>query len=354
VVNEVLGSGDARQANQQFKLKKKPLTYLESSVEGGLESTLQIRVNDIEWKEVKTFFGAGPEDQIFITRPNDDGDTIITFGDGIRGARLPSGVRNVVASYRFGSGAVVPPAGKIRQLAKAVKGLRRVESPLDAEPGRDPEPPEQLRTNAPKSTLLLGRAVSAADFEVLASLARGVVKAQATFTWNADEQRTGVVVYFIGDADPVKLHGKLRDQADPTLSIDVRPAVSDRATLTLDVAAQPRFDKDKVAEAVRKRLIDPETGLLVRKNAQIGGNFPFSVLYDEVQKVEGVLALQDLELVVKIVRFEGVGQIKLFGNEEGFCLPQGEFLDFGERGENVTVVPAEIIGSVAPERRGAR
>ena len=41
-----------------------------------------------------------------------------------------------------------PPAFKesIRQLARAVKGLRRAESPIAAVNGKDPDPPEALRT----------------------------------------------------------------------------------------------------------------------------------------------------------------------------------------------------------------
>ena len=50
------------------------------------------------------FSGAGPQDEVYIVRQNEDGESIVTFGDGETGARLPSGVKNVTASYRFGAG----------------------------------------------------------------------------------------------------------------------------------------------------------------------------------------------------------------------------------------------------------
>ena len=107
VAGEVLGNGDARLANQQFKLKKKPLTYLHQPSAGAdstTQNTLDIWISGIRWQQVGSFFGCGPEDTVYVGRHDDDQNTIVTFGDGIRGARLPSGIKNVVANYRFGAG----------------------------------------------------------------------------------------------------------------------------------------------------------------------------------------------------------------------------------------------------------
>ena len=58
-VSEILGSGDASQANQSFKLRQTPLTYIRSTAPGGAESSLQIRVNDLLWHEVSTALRTG-------------------------------------------------------------------------------------------------------------------------------------------------------------------------------------------------------------------------------------------------------------------------------------------------------
>ena len=50
-VEEVLGSGDGSQANQSFELKKPPLTYVSAATATGSESTLELRVNGVEWVE---------------------------------------------------------------------------------------------------------------------------------------------------------------------------------------------------------------------------------------------------------------------------------------------------------------
>src|SRR6266511_1109789 len=203
VFNEVLGSGDPRTPNQKFRLKKKPLTYLPASTSVGRQSTLGISVDQVEWREVTTFFNKGPQDQVFTVRHDDAQETVITFGDGVHGARLPSGVGNVVATYRFGSGAAAPPAGAIQQLARTVLGLRSVRSPVAATPGKDPDSVSTLRTAAPKSVLIFDRAVSPPDFAALAELQAGVVKAQAEFNWDERAQQAGVHVSYIGEL-PVK------------------------------------------------------------------------------------------------------------------------------------------------------
>jgi hypothetical protein len=46
------------------------------------------------------------------------------FGDGVRGAWLPSGVP-VVAMYRFDAGTATPPAGGIAQLATVGRSLKQ-------------------------------------------------------------------------------------------------------------------------------------------------------------------------------------------------------------------------------------
>ena len=63
----------------------------------------------------------------------------MTFGDGVLGRRLNTGA-SVVAYYRHGGGGDMPPAGSITQIAKPVKGLKSVRSPVAPYGGADEEP----------------------------------------------------------------------------------------------------------------------------------------------------------------------------------------------------------------------
>lgn len=340
VFGEVLGEGNARIANQRFKLRKKPLTYLPLASPGGRAlpvSTLQIRVDGVLWSQVNTFFGSGPEDAVYTARHDDDQNTFVTFGDGVRGARLPSGVKNVVANYRFGAGAAAPPAGTITQLAGSVKGLRGVRSPVAAGPGKDPDQPEQLRTNAPRSALLFGRAVSAADFEALAREQAGLVKAKAEWLWISAQMQAGVVVQYIGEADSAMIAEALRSQADPTIPIEVTKAQPIPTTVSIGVEVDERYVKETVAAAVLATLTAPGTGVLSLEQARIGETFWPSVLYEAVSQVPGVIAVSGVSFSTE----SGGPQISNF---KGTCIETGKYLDFTAPG-SVTVTGVDPIGS---------
>jgi hypothetical protein len=112
VSGEVLGSGDASQANQSFKLAKAPLTYLASPTAGnesGVAAALVIWVDRVKWSEVASFFAQPSAAQVYVVRQDDEGKSVVTFGDGVNGSRLPTGQDNVVVS--FGAEAASPPAG---------------------------------------------------------------------------------------------------------------------------------------------------------------------------------------------------------------------------------------------------
>jgi hypothetical protein len=336
-IGEVLGDGNARVANQRFKLRKKPLTYLPlASGAGSATSTLQIHVDGVLWREVRTFFGYGPEDTVYTARHDDEQDTIVTFGDGVRGARLPSGVKNVVASYRFGAGAAGPPAASIAQLARAVKGLRGVRAPVAASPGKDPDRPEELRTNAPRAALLFGRAVSSAEFEALAREHPGVVQARAEWLWLEAQMQAGVAVHYVGAADAAAIAAALRAQADPTVPIEVTRAAPIPATASIAVEVDPRFAPDAVAAAVTAHLTAPGTGVLSLEQARVGGTFWPSVLFEAVAQVRGAIAVSGLTIATT-----GGPHIS---NAGGTCLETGKYLDFSAP-NSVTVTGIVVTGT---------
>ena len=98
-VSELLGSGDASQANQKFVLKQVPMTYVSADTVSGVKSTLDIRVDSILWDEVSSLYGREPNKHIYTTSRDDDGKVTVQFGNGINGARLTSGQNNVRATY---------------------------------------------------------------------------------------------------------------------------------------------------------------------------------------------------------------------------------------------------------------
>lgn len=183
-VNELLGNGDGSKAGQTFKLRQTPLTYVSASTGEGGQSTLQIWVNELRWREVPNFLGHGPGERIFATRVAEDGAVSVQFGDGGSGARLPTGQMNVRAVYRKGIGAAGNVA--VMQLNQALdrpSGLKSASNPAPASGGADPATLTDARTSAPLRVLTLDRVVSLEDYENYALAFSGIAKALATWTW---------------------------------------------------------------------------------------------------------------------------------------------------------------------------
>ena len=183
-VHETLGSGVHSRPNQQFTLKRTPLTYTPSSSEGGIESSLQIRVNGLRWEETPQLVDQSSSSYCYAVRIADDGTATIVFGDGEHGARLPSGVENVTAIYRTGLGTPgMVGSGRITLLTTRPLGIRGVTNPLAASGAADPEDLESTRENAPLTVLAMGRVVTRRDAEDYARAFAGIGKAHATALW---------------------------------------------------------------------------------------------------------------------------------------------------------------------------
>ena len=186
---EVLGSGDAARGFQKFTLKQKPLTYVSAPTASGAETTLQVRVNDVLWEEAPSLYNLPARERAYITRLDDDGNVSIAFGDGITGARLPSGDENIAATYRTGIGvAGMVKAGQLSLLMTRPLGVQKVSNPLAPTGAADPESRDQARQNAPFTVLTLDRIVSLRDFEDFARAFAGIGKAQATWLWDGEQR----------------------------------------------------------------------------------------------------------------------------------------------------------------------
>ena len=194
---EILGSGDASVPFQTFTLHQSPLTYISASNPSGVQSSLLIYVNDVLWQEVPFFYGHGPTEHIYTTRSSDDHVITVRFGDGVTGARVPSGVNNVSAVYRTGIGlSGLVKANQLTLLLTQAAGLKSVTNPQDASGAADAEQRDDARQNAPLPVLTLDRIVSLLDYEDFAHAFPGIAKALAAAVW--DGQHRGVFLTIAG------------------------------------------------------------------------------------------------------------------------------------------------------------
>ena len=318
VANEVLGSGDAASADQEFTLRKSPLTYLQSGA--GYASTLQVWVDGVEWTEAPSFYGQAKNARIFVTREDDQGVTYVMFGDGVEGARLPSGSGNVVATYRYGSGAQAPAAGTLNVVVKPLPGLKKIVDPLAVGGGADPDPPDQIRRYAPGSVLTFGRAISVDDYEVIAAQAPGVARARAYWSWDAGLQRALPTVYVGDDGAALQAaRDALAGSDDPNRSLAVKAATPVDLLVWFSVEQDPAHIWDNVKAGVQAALADPQAGLLGTGRVRIGASLFRSRIAEACLAVPGVVAIHGLT-------------IWTYTDDDGWSFQQGPRIDPGEGG----------------------
>jgi predicted phage baseplate assembly protein len=301
VTGEILGSGDATLAGQEFTLAKSPLTYLlssDSSSGANYTSTLRVWVNSVEWKEQQSFYGQPANAAIFVTREDENNITHVQFGDGVNGARLPTGTNNVIANYRFGSGQVSPDAGTLTVIATPQPGLSAILNPVAAGGGSDPEPSSKIRKYAPLSVLAFGRAISGDDYEAIAASTPGVNRASAVWSFDPLQQRTVVTVY-VGDDPSAQAAAllALRGDADPNRPVNVLLATQLPLQVSLTIEVAPNQDIPTVVAAAQTKLTDPDNGLFGANRIGIGEVIYKSQIYAACLSAAGAVAVHGLKVI---------------------------------------------------------
>jgi predicted phage baseplate assembly protein len=291
---ETLGDGDSSQEFQSFLLKFKPLTYLSSTDVGGAQSTLEVRVNNVLWKEASSFYPLGSHDRRYIKRLDNEGNVFVAFGDGKMGARLPSGSQNVTATYRAGQGleGMVQP-GQISLLLTRPLGVSGVLNPTAPSGGDDPEKLEDARRNATLPILALDRIVSLQDYEDFARAFSGVGKAQACLLWDGGQQLIHLTLA-ASDGGPFsedsKPFGNLLTAMDlarhPAHRVVANSYREMKFHLAAAVLVDPNYLPTLVLEATRIKLTETFCTLQRKLGQGVSASEILSVLHS----VKGVVA----------------------------------------------------------------
>lgn len=261
-LEEILGAGDSGKRFQEFSLRQPPLTHIGAATPKGTESTLQVRVHDHLWQEVPNFYGRGPEERVYVTATDDSGKTVLRFGDGGTGARLPTGRDNVRATYRkgIGRGGNVK-ADQLSLLLTRPLGVKGVINPLPAEGGSEREGSQQVRSNIPLQVLTLDRIVSLKDYEDFARSFAGIAKALASWNWCGEKRGVFLTVAGpdgaeIDEASDIRRHllSAMKKAGDPSIPLVVSSYCRVPFGIHAAVKVEPDHASERVLESVRQAL----------------------------------------------------------------------------------------------------
>ena len=241
-VAEVLGSGNAAQPGQRFHLRKTPLTYTSAASTAGAATSLRVRVNRVQWTETQHLLDEAADGESYQVRIADDGRAELTFGDGTHGARLPTGVENVTATYRTGIGAAgMVGRDRLTLLLTRPLGIRGVTNPVGASGAADPETRDAARENAPQTVRAMGRIVSAPDAEHFANAFAGIGKARARTLWHGGTQWVHLTVATDAPAPGPASSGALADHRVGSSSA-LRRNLAEAITRSRDPGMRIRVD----------------------------------------------------------------------------------------------------------------
>ena len=128
--------------------------------------------NLMRWTEVDDLSSYGPDARVYSV---DHAIGEVTFGDGIHGAIVPPGFRNVIAiSYRVGGGSSgAAPADTVKTLLTPMPFLESASNPFGASGATDTETLADALLRGPLEIRARGRAVALADYELMALRAQG-------------------------------------------------------------------------------------------------------------------------------------------------------------------------------------
>jgi hypothetical protein len=141
-----------------------------------IDNSTSVTVNDEVWTKVSSLTLSGADDQVYQIRTFATGETIITFGDGTFGAKLPTD--SVIAvTYRVGGG--IQGNIELSTVSTSITGIiPSTYSPVTVlvtnttstgQGGRDAETLEEARVNIPYNTRTNDRAVTLDDYQTIAT-----------------------------------------------------------------------------------------------------------------------------------------------------------------------------------------
>jgi hypothetical protein len=289
----ILGSGDAASLNQSFVLSVAGVSFVgDPAMPAGVRADIEVIVDGQRWQQVATLDDSVLGDAHYAVRMTEESFLRIEFGDGTRGRRLPSGVNNVRAGYRLGTGlAGNLPAGRLEKPARPHPLVDKLRQPSASSGGGDMESASALKRNAPASLLTLERAVSADDYAHLAAAHAAVWRARA-FALPSMLRHPRIEVVVVpagGGALDERLAATLQDflVAHSLPGINIVVSEFGRVWLHLDITLRivsAEYDPQVVKAQAIARLTDA----FALKQRDIGTPLYLSDVYAVTETIQGV------------------------------------------------------------------
>jgi hypothetical protein len=333
---ELLGEGTGR-PGQRLSVKQPPIV----STTEPIDLLLGVQITDAErervraarehagkvfeiWQPVHSFADTSEHDRAYLV---DRSTGAITFAPEVAGRVVPPPDAEIRAWYRTGGGATGNVgAGQLSSIEPRIEGVT-VSNPNPAQGGRDLEDVDDALSRGPYEFFSLQRAVTARDYEVLATASSGGVARARAFTRVAIRPfaRPGEVEVVLVPEVPQEERADGRLTLPTLLSHQVEEARARTATdlagrgalgttcvtswanykdvsVKGTVVVRPEEDPAAVRERIHQRLYRTISPLPTEGNPvgwRFGDSLRASTVYRLLEQAEpGVRYVEDVEFVV--------------------------------------------------------
>lgn len=319
----------AESRQRSYRLSQTPV--LPRSIVLEINEGIEPDADAAPWREVADLGPYGPSDRVFVADPLSG---TVTFGDGRHGVRVPPGFRHVRARrYQVGGGAAgAVKAGAITTLLNTASFVTGATNLRPASGGSDPESMADTVRRGPQQIRARGRAVTTADYELMALGADGadIQRAHAVGGLHPSfpgVQVPGVVGLFVvprrrEPGVPVADQGTLRAVAE-YLTQTVAPAGVEvvaaaprfhRIAADVRVVINPAADVGVTVGAILSSLdtyLHPLTGGADEAGWPFGGAIGYADLLRRLLSVKDVRAISELTLILDGVRSGGCADVAI-------------------------------------------
>jgi Baseplate J-like protein len=276
--------------------------------------------NGSTWTPVRDLLSSSRNALNFVVETQNDGAAILRFGDGILGAPPVGGL---IASYRTGNGSggnvgAGAIANAVATPAAPLTGLTDVRNPLPGQGGVDPETLDQVRSFAPWAFRTQERAVTAADYAIVAQLHPEVIKAQGTLRWTGSWYTMFVTVERsngqpVDDSFRALISAFLDQYRLAGYDVEVEAPIFVPLDIAFTICVAPGYFRSAVESALldafsNRVLPNGQTGFFYPNNFTFGQPVFLSQVVATAMQVPGVVWVDTNDVPPSPNRFQRWGQ----------------------------------------------
>ncbi len=255
--------------------------------------TMTLTLGYVQWTLVDTFAYSRSDDTHFRVEIDNNGNILIIFGDGTFGKVPTAGSRvSSCTCYLTKGAAGNVDAGAITNLPSDLSSsIWKGSNEYAASGGTDYEDIESMRNRIPLQARTQGVAITKRDYEDLALMVPGVVKAKVEYMCGRK-----VALYILPSDNGTNtnlvaantLKQKVWDKLNPYLPITTILKVFSLGTtnivLDIDVTGKPNYKKEDILSHIRTALYNAYNVQV----SEIGGSVRISDLYALIDNIASV------------------------------------------------------------------